>query len=194
MKPNTDELCALMTKCLSNDKLSISNRSHVTRILSKYSALGVSPVNSNIEITELVSDMRVLGSSLLTLMNAKSNRPTSAEFRKRNRCVVGKHLLVSMGRHGVLWIGPSSVLGKDADMAITDHISSKHLRSSSSLFSTGAEEVINTSGAGDSFCAGVISGLLSSDGKGIGPSLSSVMSGMKFAEKSLKSVSAIPKS
>jgi hypothetical protein len=187
MKPNTDELCALMTKCLSNEKLSISNRSHVSRILSKYSAMGMSPLNSNTEVTELISDMRVLGSGLLSLMNAKSNRP-SLEFRKKNRCVIGKHLLVSMGKYGILWIGTSSVLGKEADIAITDHISSKHLRN----LSIKDGHVINTSGAGDSFCAGVISGLLSPDGKGIGPSLSSVMNGMKFAEKSLNSVSAIP--
>lgn len=187
MKPNTDELCALMKKCLSHDKLSISNRSHVSRILSKYSTMGMSPINSKTEVSELIADMRVLGSGLLSLMNAKSNRP-SPDLRKKNRCVIGKHLFVSMGKYGILWIGSSSVIGKDADIVITDHISSKHLRNS--LIEDG--QVINTSGAGDSFCAGVISGLLSSDGKGVGPSLSSVQNGMKFAERSLKSVSAIP--
>lgn len=143
-------------------------------------------MNTNNNIYELVSDMRILGSGLLSIMNSKSNRPAT-ELRRKNRCVIGKHLLISMGKHGILWIGPSSIIGRDADISITDHISSKHIVPPS------IDNIINTSGAGDSFCAGLISSLVALDGMGIGPNLRSIENGMKFAEKSLTSVTAIPK-
>lgn len=184
MKPNTAELCALMAKCLINDKIPITNRSHVSKILSKYGE--TSPMNSQTSVSELVSDMRILGSGLLSIMNSKSNRP-APEFRKKSRCVIGKHLLISLGKYGILWIGPSSVIGKDADISITDHISSKHITN------TPIENIVNTSGAGDSFCAGLISSLVAADGSGYGPNLLSIHQGMKYAEKSLISTSAVPK-
>jgi hypothetical protein len=190
MKPNTAELCALMTKCLTMDKLPISNRSQVTKILSKYST--TSPLTSSIDVNELVSDMRVLGSGLLGIMNSKSNR-SSQELRKKSRCVIGKHVLISMGKYGILWIGPSSVIGSDADVHITDHISSKHLISNSPL---SQNQIINTSGAGDSFCAGLIHHLLSpaAASKDDGSNMKkAIIAGMTFAEKSLTSVSAIAK-
>jgi sugar/nucleoside kinase (ribokinase family) len=195
MKPNTAELCALMNNCLTMDKLPISNRSQVTKILSKYST--TSPLASTSDVHELISDMRILGSGLLGIMNSKSNR-SSQEMRRKNRCVVGKHVLISMGKHGILWIGPSSVIGADADVHITDHISSKHLISNTLI---PQKDIINTSGAGDSFCAGLIHHLLSSKGGGgvaaNGESSQSmkkaIIAGMTFAEKSLTSLSAIGK-
>jgi fructose-1-phosphate kinase PfkB-like protein len=186
MKPNAAELCALMNKCITNEKLSISNRSQITKVLSKYSNTESQSLYENKNVQDVISDMRVLGTGLLNIMNSKPNRPAQ-EFRKANRRVIGKHVLVSMGKYGVIWLGPPSMIGKDADVNISDYISSKYIPPLVVL----EKEIVNTSGAGDSFCAGLIHSLL--PGQGTGPTLESIYAGMRYAEQSLQSMSAVPK-
>ena len=84
-----------------------------------------------------------------------------------------------MGSEGLLWVGNKGVLGKDADIVIDDISAAKHIPA----IDVPLDKIVNTSGAGDSFCAGLICGLM--PGLGSGPSLDAIRWGMQCASKSL---------
>ena len=88
-------------------------------------------------------------------------------------------VLVSMGKYGVMWVGPKGVLGKEADAIIDDNVAVKLVPA----IPIAAEKIVNTSGAGDSFCAGLICGLM--PGLGAGPSVDAIRWGLQCANKSL---------
>ena len=50
-------------------------------------------------------------------------------------------------------------------------------------------DIVNTCGAGDTFCAGLIHSIINSPGYDM---LSGIRLGMKYAEKALKSADAVP--
>jgi len=75
--------------------------------------------------------------------------------------VQGKHVLLSLGPKGVLWVGPVGAMQDCGGRASCDVVADDGVacRSFASV-STAGPGVVNTSGSGDSFCAGVVHGLL----------------------------------
>ena len=176
MKPNIMELCEIISKCLLNSNYSVQNKLHIQDILNKYSN------DFNIEsqnLPQLLDDMRTLGSTLLELMIQPIENKSNQNRKKSS--FNGKHLIISMGKYGILWIGEKLSLGNEADTLITNQISSKYIEMKK------IENIINTNGAGDSFCVGVISNILNNHNKGL--TIESINEGLKYAERVLTSSS-----
>lgn len=172
----------MITLCLSREHVQISNRAAIGRVLARGDVLAEGlPAAS----PTLLSDLRLLAGGLLSVMNSQKDSPVALQG-KQGRRVIGKHVIVSMGNLGVLWVGPTHVIGNDADVNLTDAISSRYIPSSR----IPREALVNTSGAGDTFCAGLINSLL--PGQGTGPTLQSIIAAMKCAEQSLMSQTAVP--
>lgn len=166
MKPNTIELCEIMSKCLLNDKYNIPNKIQITKILSNYKNHDLDEFENK---TELLDDMSEIGGALLHLMMMRTND---------NKVINNqKHLIISMGKLGILWISERSSIGNEADKQITNEISSKFIEMKK------IENIINTNGAGDSFCVGVIVNILNSSSNNL--TIHSIYEGMKYAEKTL---------
>lgn len=103
----------------------------------------------------MIYDDRILACGLLRVMGSP----------RRERLVEGRHVLVSMGRDGILWAGQRSVLGKDLGVIIVDDdIACKHIPAEALVtdhWSTGNES-FSTNGAGDVFFGSFVSSLLRS--------------------------------
>jgi sugar/nucleoside kinase (ribokinase family) len=121
-------------------------------------------------------DVRILACGLLQLMNPKESNSFGPNLTMDgiHRRIKGKHVIVSMGRNGVLWCGPKDVLGKDADIAIDDSIACKHVPA----YPLGQHEIVHTNGAGDAMGAGIIAALLAKDGNVRGPTLDCIQQGI----------------
>lgn len=192
MKPNVGELCEILSACIaSSHNYSIPNTIELTNILTKYAKNSISNNQNNNNNdhnnnpSQIIDDMRKIGGAVFNLM-IQQQPPQQQQSNKEKKLLRnGKHLIVSMGKHGILWIGEKSSLGKDADTQITDRISCKYIQMKE------IKNLINTNGAGDSFCVGVINDILqnsssnSSSSSSNGLTLNSIFEGMKFAEKTL---------
>jgi sugar/nucleoside kinase (ribokinase family) len=142
--------------------------------------MNIQKSNSVIDNPQFMTDIRLMGSALLShMIRADTSKPRPTQTR-----ITGKHVIISLGKDGVLWLGPVEVIGKGADSQIDDLIACKHIPV------TLIENIVNTSGAGDSFCAGLIHGLM--PGKGSGPSIESIKMGIRYASYSLQSSTAVP--
>jgi sugar/nucleoside kinase (ribokinase family) len=98
-----------------------------------------------------------------------------------------KHVLVSLGSRGLLWVGPRHSFLDEAD--------AKHLEGDQAyMFLPSAlkptDVMVNSSGAGDCFLAGVTSGLASNRTRGLNADI--IRRGLLLSRESLLSESPVP--
>lgn len=163
----------------------ISNgRTYLKEVIERYDAIS-HEADSIPDVKQYLRDIRIMGSALLSYMihtdsHVKSPSPASNRVR-------GKHVLVSMGKLGIMWFGPKEMIGKQADVYFDNFISCKLIPPTQT---SNPLKIVNTSGAGDSFCAGVIHGLM--PGVGHGPNIDAIYMGLRYAAHSLQSKTTIP--
>ena len=184
VKPNVSELFAMTKLMLEKEVI------RTTTVANIVSAYYNQPGDTK---KWTYSDVRGLACSLLTAMNTIPGRGVHVIAPSTKPYVTGKHVIVSMGDMGVLWVGPSNVLGSVADTEVDDYISYKHIPAESIPCS----EIVNTSGAGDSFCAGFINSVLLNGGErattGVGgPTVDDIIAGVRYAGRAIRSSSTVP--
>ena len=106
---------------------------------------------------------------------------------KLEKLVTGKHVIVSLGKRGVLWCGPvSAVCG--ADLASHQAVSDGSLVVDETIFAASVlipsrpidpADVVHTNGAGDALCAGIISECIYQDKLQRGEVLASQQQGVE---------------
>jgi sugar/nucleoside kinase (ribokinase family) len=146
----------------------IRNRTAVSRSLdSVYKALK----DDDTGVADLV-DVRVLAHALVgVLAGAAQGSAPDATSEGRPRLIRHKHVVVSMGKHGVLWAAQTAafnkiktgrtaahrdVLAQSADGLVSSlHVACEPLPPGAS---------VNTNGGGDAFCAGFIAGVFAEGG------------------------------
>lgn len=179
--PNVSELRAIMRECCSRENMTVSKKAMVMKSLQRMSR----------------PDTLVLASSLLDLMTSAANKKDFIH----DKCVGGKHVIVTLGELGVLWVSSNgramgwdgkSRSGEQGIVHSIDNVFSRHIPPF-----TPPESIVNTCGAGDTFAAGLIHSIVNPPvddalARSGGPTLSSIEFAMKFAEKSLGSHSAVP--
>jgi hypothetical protein len=195
MKPNISELIVLVECCMQKN-LIIRNKASINNVLGRLKA---SQSNQPVDIASI----RILTAGLLHLMIARDKNPMSQEKRMienqltsegRLRRIQGKHILVSMGEAGVLWCGSKHKLMKDPDIAsyqssstltmIDDEIACLHLPAKAISSDDMQTHHHHSSGAGDSFCAGLISYLFEGRaGRVSGPSVAGIQQGLLAAHR-----------
>lgn len=185
------ELVTIVAACHSREMVK-QGRASVERALRNLMALSTAygDVHSADNAKALASesaltDIRILACALHHVMKEGSAdthvllAKTTAEgvYRK----VRGKHVIVSMGPNGVIWIGPKSAVTRrravnnipqqrsSNDAVAIDDETSMKIFTAYTLFehkqddSSSNVPKFSTNGAGDSFCAGVIAAMLDSD-------------------------------
>jgi sugar/nucleoside kinase (ribokinase family) len=182
IKPNVAELFAMAKALLDQE---VIKSSFVQQSVTEYLESKSRKWSMN--------DVRVVATAVLEAMQAKSSVPTKGALQPGVSAVNGKHVIVSLGELGVLWVGPSKVLGASADTEINDLVSSRHIAADRIPH----HEIVNTSGAGDTFCAGFINSLLLNNGekgaRGVGgPTVDDVMEGIAYSGKAIRSASTVP--
>lgn len=159
LKPNTTELIQMISYVLQNDLLR-SGKATVSSILANIVSNRI--VDTDPDQVDLV-DIRVLVTGLYRVLCSGSGSGTAIQ---RKGTVSGKHILVSLGKRGVLWCGPTYCLSPEEKARL---IKSNQLVISSSDNSMTCyipTEPIDksllkdTNGAGDNFCAGVIQAII----------------------------------
>ena len=234
IKPNLSELCAIVSMCLDRD-LIMEGRAAVVHALGSRRSRRVNhndtggkkgyilePYAGDSLMEMDLTDVRILASSLQLLMVRHAYNLSRNKNEEKVRVVHGKHVIVSLGERGVLWVGPQSSSTssghiptngsrRDGNDSIGPapflHVPAIPLQVISTPSSNLADHdstTINTSGAGDAFCAGVIYDMCSfipgkelhvfdddgkSRGKGIpkGLSVDSIHAGLKNAHRTLHS-------
>lgn len=184
MKPNVTELAAIIKLILENNYGSsgvsaasskplavkpysqhIKNRASVQNALASMSTASTASRECDIV------DVRILAQALVQVMShaaaSSGSVRNSLTAEGKQRLVTHKHVVVSMGPRGVLWATESGcvsirdlhlhaskseyTVAQSADGAASVHIPCLPM-------TEGAE--VNTNGAGDAFCAGLIGGML----------------------------------
>lgn len=91
IKPNLSELRVLMTECCLRRDMNVSKKSLIIKALNRGTLESSHP--------NFISDVRVMASGLLHVMMMHSN-----SSRGGGKCVVGKHVIVTLGDQGLLWV------------------------------------------------------------------------------------------
>ena len=106
------------------------------------------------------------------------------------RVVIGKHVIVSLGARGVLWVGPPH----GSDIIIDAAAQPPSLHIPALPLPPGRAGVVNTSGAGDAFVAGMIhhacTGRDGGAGGGRGLTADSLRAGLARAAEVLQSATS----
>lgn len=154
IKPNLTELIQLVSYAMQNDFIRTSKATVSTTLANI-----VSNRIDNHEQIDLV-DIRILTTALYRVMLSKSSGKTGI--------IHGKHVLVSMGKNGVLWCGPLTTLTPEekvtftksnrlvisgTDNCMTCHFPAEAIEQSSSMKHS-------TNGAGDNFCGGYLANII----------------------------------
>jgi hypothetical protein len=140
-----------MVQCCIENKMIINRNTFVTTAIERYHKL------SSLEIT----DIALLATSLLECMIRNNDSKLST---------IGKNVIVTMGKRGVLWVGPSMNF-QDISSFQKNHLRVIHINESISWMHLPAstrlptDKLTNTSGAGDALLAGLITSMISSTEK-----------------------------
>lgn len=160
MKPNITEMIQMINYALQSDMIR-SGKATVSSILSNIVSNRI--METDPDQLELV-DIRVLASALYRVL-CVGNRNNVSEIVKKGN-VTGKHIIVSLGKRGVLWCGPSCCLASDeksklaksnqlvisaSDNSMTCHVPTEQIE---------ASLLKDTNGAGDNLCAGIIQAIV----------------------------------
>ena len=172
-------------RMITQGRVSVERALH--NLMTPLTASGdINDASTNVVKSEsTLADIRILACALHHVMNSGSSgvsllARTTAEGTYRK--VRGKHVIVSMGPSGVIWIGPKAAVTRGRPtsrpsplqrssnnaVAIDEETSMKIFPADSIVAhdydaSSSVGTKFSTNGAGDSFCAGVIAALLESD-------------------------------
>jgi hypothetical protein len=193
MKPNLGELVTLVAAC-AEQGLITKNKAFVYKALEHCKSFDAMATKSGPDMT----DVRILAIALQGLMNGSANsisvRQVTAEGLPHK--VMGKHVFVSLGASGMLWCGPRDALvyrragvapqstnqaDKHAVVIIDDMTACKLVPS----IMIDQKDVLNSNGAGDAFCAGLVNSLYDSSCSRLDTVC--VEAGMKAAHKAMSS-------
>lgn len=154
MKPNISELIQMASYCLNNN-LILSGKSSVARTVSVIVSNRIDKTAADVD----VSDVRILANAVHSVMCGNTTKPAAPG----GKSVFGKHILVSMGARGVLWVGPSKImslgsasLNKNSGIVVDEQMARANCQLSAMPIPEG-QKIVHTNGAGDALCGGVIS-------------------------------------
>ena len=139
--------------CLSYNMLN-SGKSLVSNVISNLVANRMDASSQEVDIT----DVRILATALHQVMSSSLG---DSNGLSESKLVKGKHVLVTMGSRGVLWCGPLDALNAGAAVVVDE--SGRTATFYLPAISLGPREVtaiINTNGAGDAFCSGLLSKMM----------------------------------
>lgn len=122
-------------------------------------------------------ELRLLGASLLRAMNRHSTNTSTVSGTGTPRKLTGKHILVTLGDAGLMWVGPSNVLGQEH--AVDEQVAVAMMPAIKS-------PVFSCTGAGDTLLGTVLWGLV--NGKSM---RASIIAGMEAARMSVASPFAV---
>jgi len=109
-----------------------------------------------------LTDVRILANALHQVMRSSPEEGG----RSAPKVVAGKHILVTMGSRGVLWCGPVDALNaattqySDGRGAVVVDESGCTATCYLPAVFIPPEAVVNTNGAGDAFCSGLLSKMM----------------------------------
>ena len=150
--------------CLSYNMLN-SGRALVSNVISNLVANRMDASSQEVDIT----DVRILATALHQVMSSSLG---DSNGLSESKLVKGKHVLVTMGSRGVLWCGPLDALnaaatqqtdGRRVGAAVVVDESGRTATFYLPAISLGPREattIINTNGAGDAFCSGLLSKMM----------------------------------
>lgn len=167
MKPNVSELVQMASYCLNNN-LILSGKSSVARTVSVIVSNRIDKSSQEVE----ESDVRILANAVHSVMcgtnsSSSGNRAGSSSSNSSGgaavRSVFGKHVLVSMGARGLLWVGPSKImstgsaaLNRSSGIVVDEQMARASCQLPAVPIPQG-QKILHTNGAGDALCGGVIS-------------------------------------
>lgn len=210
LKPNLSELVQMVTHCLQQSWVS-SGSAQVKAILSQ---LVADRVDGRLLQEMDLTDVRILAHALYQAMllpepPSPSPAPTPSPVPSPSALLSGKHLLVSLGRRGVLWCGPATHLlqsrprdrhrataeeeGEGAGLVVVEAMS----MASWYLSALPVEGELQANGAGDAFLGGLLSEAVkrkSSGEKGglrLLPDLGCIQQGLLHAHERLISLQEV---
>jgi pseudouridine-5'-phosphate glycosidase/pseudouridine kinase len=160
LKPNTTELIQMISHALHNDMIR-SGKATVSSILANIVSNRIMEVDP--DQLDLV-DIRVLVTALYRVLCSGSGGGNPGVVKKG--AVSGKHILVSLGKRGVLWCGPTYCLSAEEKSRLTKSNQLVISGSDNSMTCYVPTESIDksllkdTNGAGDNFCAGVVQSII----------------------------------
>ena len=149
--------------CLSCNLLN-SGRALVSNVISNLVASRMDASSQEVDLT----DVRILATALHQVMSSSSSLGDSGGLPE-SKLVKGKHILVTMGSRGVLWCGPLDALNTaTATQQTNGPLNAAVVVDESGRTATyyvpavviDPKAVINTNGAGDAFCSGVLSKMM----------------------------------
>eukprot|EP01038_Epipyxis_sp_PR26KG_P005421 gene5421-7510_t len=153
IKPNVSELIEIVSYCLTNNMLQ-TGKSSVQHTLSNITANRSDP--KYLDSINMV-DIRILSTYLLKIMNQFSYKKienkiidNQQQLQVNNRLVNGKHVIVSLGARDD---SQHIVIQSDDELVALRYIPAIFINSK-------ILEKNHTNGAGDSFCAGLISKMI----------------------------------
>lgn len=181
MKPNISELVQMVNFCYQKDLIQ-SGKALVGNTLSSLMTLKVSCSNRS-QVTNFydlidVTDLRILANALYqVLINSrpKGFGSASIDWKEKYGLIHRKHLIVSLGSRGILWVGPTEIIRKkeepllgliesfieneDGSSAVC-HLRAHEIAPVAKAAESSTEVIWHTNGAGDAFCAGVIARMI----------------------------------
>jgi fructose-1-phosphate kinase PfkB-like protein len=196
MKPNVGELISLVSACMQ-DGLVTKNKASVQIALESCQKHLTAVTQGHAAPADMLTDVRVLAIALLGQMRGSSNiaavRMVTGEGLPHK--VMGKHVFVSLGAQGMLWSGPREALlhvragqkiaaptNSKYAVVIVDDLTACKLVPSVPI---DPKDIINSNGAGDAFCAGLINALYNGDSSCTRLDTLCVEAGMAAAHRAL---------
>jgi sugar/nucleoside kinase (ribokinase family) len=180
MKPNISELKELMKRCIADDVIR-EGKAQVIAALDR--------LTSERDAQDLTS-IRILGCALQGLMSSRPGEKSThvaSTSEGQIRPFNGKHVLISLGSQGIMHIGPLDCFSEtDSVLTTTKGKIGTKVYAAPCTKNMGSTRK-NSNGAGDSFCAGLLSALISDTGA-FGNAIST---GLGAASESLRSQSAV---
>ena len=111
IKPNLSELRVLMTECCLHRDMTVAKKSLIIKALKRGP---LDPSHPN-----YLADARILASGLLFIMMNNANGLRMTDISKdgaSDRSVMGKHVLVTLGDQGLLWVSSNGeAMGHDGN-------------------------------------------------------------------------------
>jgi hypothetical protein len=156
LKPNEDELRQIMASVLDKYSKEFTRES----LFALRRALDSPSTGTRDDLSDLI----LLGGVLHEVMSVNS-----LQGSLKKKIVYGKHVLLSLGRKGIVWFGPKTLMPvapnasfiPSAEGSFGLHTHWMHFPAAALPMPRGsAAPVLVTNGAGDAFCGGFVSTLI----------------------------------